>query len=194
MKLLLIDNDDSFTGNLDHLLTRTTGSQPMVVPYSRLGTIDPSEFDIAVISAGPGKPSEYPDYSTLIESGTPVLGVCLGMQIINEAFGGTTAPLPDCIHGKTDEIEFQDRTFTVARYHSLSVNDLGQDLDVIVINRSGLPMALQHRSLPILGYQFHPESFMTTNGGYFIEYAVSFFDKDRPEQVHGDRSIARPTQ
>lgn len=193
MKLLLIDNDDSFTGNLDHLLTRTTGSQPVVVPYSRLGTVDTAEFDIAVISAGPGKPSEYPDYSTLLASKTPVLGVCLGMQIVNEAFGGSTAQLPDCIHGKTDEIEFQGRTFTVARYHSLSVNDIGQDLEVKAVNRSRLPMALQHRSFPILGYQFHPESFMTTNGGYFIEYAISFFDKIRSCEVHGDRSVARPT-
>jgi para-aminobenzoate synthetase component 2 len=191
MKLVIIDNDDSFTGNLEHLLVESIGSRPLVVPYSHIDTVSPDEYDLEVISAGPGKPSEYPDYAALLESGVPILGICLGMQIINEHFGGVTARLPDCVHGKTDAVEFDGHTFTVARYHSLYLRRVAGCLDVIAVNDSGVPMALRHKSRRILGYQFHPESFMTPEGVYFVDHAISFLYPNRPHEVPRGRRVAR---
>ena len=191
MKAVIIDNDDSFTGNLEHILVESIGSHPLIVPYSYLDTVDPEKYDIVVISAGPGKPSEYPDYSELLESGVPLLGICLGMQIINEHFGGETARLPDCVHGKTDRVEFDGHTFTVARYHSLYLRRVADCLEVIARNAAGVPMALRHKSRRIIGYQFHPESFMTPEGAYFVDHAISFLCPDRSHEVPRDSRVAR---
>lgn len=186
MRILIIDNDDSFTGNLKHLIAQRLQTDPVVVPYTRLFAIDPSHYDLIVISAGPGKPSEYTGYRHMLDSDIPILGICLGMQIINEHFGGETARLDGCIHGRTERIEFEGRSLDVARYHSLCVKRVGANLEVIAVNSGGVPMALQHRSKRILGYQFHPESFLTTDGGYFIDYAIDFIHKARPQAVSGD--------
>jgi len=191
MKAVIIDNDDSFTGNLEHLLVESIGSRPLVVPYSHLGTVSPEDYDLAVISAGPGKPSEYPDYASLLESGVPILGICLGMQIINEHFGGETARLPGCMHGKTDWVEFDGRIFTVARYHSLYLRRVADCLEVIAANDAGVPMALRHKTCKIIGYQFHPESFMTPEGAYFVDYAIGFLDPGRSHEVPCDRGVTR---
>lgn len=180
MKILIVDNDDSFTGNLEHLIAGCLKVEPIVVPCTRISFVEPSQYDLIVISAGPGKPSEYRDYGPILDSGVPVLGICLGMQIVNEHFGGETARLDGCIHGRTERIEFEGRSFDVARYHSLYVKKVGFDLDVIAANANGVPMALQHRSRRIIGYQYHPESFMTTDGGYFIDHAIDFIHKARP--------------
>ena len=191
MKTVIIDNDDSFTGNLEHLLVDSIGSQPLIAPYSYLDTVNPEDHDLAVISAGPGKPSEYPEYAALLESGVPVLGICLGMQIINEHFGGETARLPDCVHGKTDRVEFDGRTFTVARYHSLYLRRVADCLETIAVNATGVPMALRHKTRRIIGYQFHPESFMTPEGAYFADYAISFLCPNRSPEVPRGIRVAR---
>ncbi|MBU1317693.1 MAG: aminodeoxychorismate/anthranilate synthase component II [candidate division Zixibacteria bacterium] len=186
MRILIIDNDDSFTGNLKHLIAQRLQTDPVVVPYTRLSVVEPSQYDLIVISAGPGKPSEYTGYRHMLDSDIPILGICLGMQIINEYFGGETARLDGCIHGRTERIEFEGRSLDVARYHSLCVKRVGANLEVIAVNSGGVPMALQHRSKRILGYQFHPESFLTTDGGYFIDYAIDFIHKARPQAVSSD--------
>ena len=174
MKIVLIDNNDSFTGNLEHILHACTRYRPVVVPYSHLNGVDPLLYDLAVISAGPGKPSEYPDYAPLLESVVPILGICLGLQIINEHFGGKTAKLSHCIHGKADTIQFHGKDFVVARYHSLYLDPVADCLEVIARNGLGLPMAVRHRTRAIIGYQFHPESFMTPEGESLIKYALRF--------------------
>ena len=171
MRILIIDNNDSFTANLEHLLAVTTRSEPEVLPYSQLAGIRPSAYDLNVISPGPGWPSDYPGYAPLLESGTPVLGICLGMQIINEHFGGDTATLSGCVHGRTDRVVLDSRRFVVARYHSLYLSRVASCLEVTATNPDGVPMAVQHRSRPLLGYQFHPESFLTGDGGSLIDYA-----------------------
>lgn len=172
MQILLIDNNDSFTGNLEHLLAVTCQSRPTVVPYARLKAIDSRRFDLTVISAGPGHPADYPNYRWLLETGRPILGICMGMQIINDYFGGETAQLPDCIHGRTDVVNMAGRRFVVARYHSLYLRKVAACLQVTAVNDDGVPMAVQHRSRPMIAYQFHPESFLTPDGGYFIDYAT----------------------
>ena len=176
MKILLIDNNDSFTCNLEHLLAITTKGKVKTIPYDELISEQPKGYDFTVISPGPGKPSEYPEYSYLFAQNVPVLGICLGMQIINEFFGGKIAPLPGCVHGKTDIIKFLGRNYTVARYHSLYLSQVADCLEVIATNMNGLPMAIRHKSRKILGYQFHPESFLTQDGEDFINHALKFFN------------------
>lgn len=169
MHVLLIDNNDSFTRNLEHLLAGTIpGCTVRVAPYSGLGDPDPARFDLVVISPGPGTPAEYPGYDRVLAAGRPVLGICLGMQIINELRGGTTGRLPGCVHGKTDTIDWQGVRHEVARYHSLHVTRPGQGLEVLARNAGGVIMALGSRQDRLLGYQFHPESFLTPDGGRFI--------------------------
>lgn len=171
MRILLIDNYDSFTHNLSHQLAVCSGMLPDIVAYHALPGTDLQPYDLAVISPGPGHPFHYPDYRQLLHGSTPTLGICLGMQIINNHFGGTTVRLDGCIHGKTDNFTFLGHTVTVARYHSLHVEKIGEALEVLAVNHDGVPMALKHRSKAMLGYQFHPESFLTDNGNQFIHKA-----------------------
>ncbi|MFV0421990.1 aminodeoxychorismate/anthranilate synthase component II [Oleidesulfovibrio sp.] len=131
-------------------------------------------FDLVVISPGPGSPDEYPHYAPLLQCGIPVLGICLGMQIINRHFGGNVQPLAGCVHGKPDTVTMQDvqRTITVGRYHSLHCTSVGNGLEVTGTNPQGIVMALRHTSVPMYGYQFHPESFLTDQGVWCIRHAL----------------------
>lgn len=177
MNILIIDNNDSFTLNLRHLVAEFAGRLPVVIAYDAINTADFCAYDIIVISPGPGKPEEYPDYKRLFESGKPIIGICLGMQIMAVEFGGEVDRLPDCFHGRTENIEFDGRTYAVARYHSLAVTRVPGCFDIISRDKSGVPMAMIHKNLPIVGYQFHPESFLTDRGRDFIDYAFAFIDR-----------------
>jgi len=175
MHILLIDNNDSFTRNLEHLLVSAiAGASVVVEPYASLPTLNHAAPDLLVISPGPGKPEDYPGYGRVFESGKPVLGVCLGMQIMNEHFGGSTGRLEGCVHGKTDFIVWQGSKQCVARYHSLYATSVGKDLDLLATNDAGVPMVIGNAEKRVLGYQFHPESFMTENGEAFIADACSY--------------------
>ena len=175
MHVLLIDNNDSFTHNLDHLLAGViVGAQIHVASYAQLPTLDLTTPDIIVISPGPGTPAEHPGYERVIQANKPILGVCLGMQILNELHGGTTGRLSNCVHGKTDSIHWQDEKRIVARYHSLYVTQLAADVQVLATNKDDVPMIIGNHERRILGYQFHPESFLTPDGGRFIVEALDF--------------------
>lgn len=169
MRILLADNADSFTWNLEHLLAGFFRARVEVAPY-------PPErvrnFDLLVISPGPGHPREYPAYAPLLDSGAPVLGICLGMQILNEHFGGTTERLPGCVHGRAEPVDLGGRSLRVARYHSLHAATLGRGLEVLAADAHGLVMALAHETRPLIGFQFHPESFLTEDGGHCLALAA----------------------
>lgn len=180
MRIVLIDNNDSFTRNLEHLLVTATSFVPDIISYGKDGTAlsacSLEQYDLIVISPGPGHPVEYDAYDCVFESGKPVLGICMGMQIINHYYGGTTDRLPNCVHGKTDLLEIDGDLRTIARYHSLYLSSIGKGLRVTsTLSGTTVPMIIEHENRPIMGLQFHPESFLTEQGEWYIHHATRFF-------------------
>jgi anthranilate synthase component II len=180
-KLLVIDNYDSFTFNLVQMF-RSYALDISVVRADSLSVDDVFRLhpDYVLVSPGPKSPTEAGISTELIrrcESAFPLLGVCLGMQCMNEAFGGSTVRAPVPMHGKTSEIE-HDGTglfegvpapLTVARYHSLAITRIHDALRVNARSPDGVPMAVQHVRHPLFGVQFHPESFLTHHGFKLVE-------------------------
>ncbi len=177
MRLLLIDNYDSFTYNL----AQAFGTLRAEVAVHRndkitLDDIQQMQPERIVISPGPGTPDDGGislEVLAQISGGTPTLGVCLGHQCIGQAFGGQVVRAPRLMHGKTSEVYHQGHPifrgvpnpFIATRYHSLIVQDpVPDDLDVIAQTAEGEIMALRHKTLPIIGVQFHPESILTEYG------------------------------
>ncbi len=179
--LLVLDNYDSFTFNLVQMFR----VYPLAVSVIRADKITVAEVaalrpDYIVVSPGPKDPAAAGISVPLIaqlHAQFPILGVCLGMQSMNEAFGGITirAPLP--MHGKTDEVHHQQKGLfmglpnpvKVARYHSLAVSNVNPVLEITAKTSDGVVMGLSHREHPLHGVQFHPESFLTEHGFALIE-------------------------
>ncbi|HEX6208898.1 MAG TPA: aminodeoxychorismate/anthranilate synthase component II [Actinomycetota bacterium] len=174
--ILLLDNYDSFTHNLAHLL-RVLGVEVLVV---RNDAITPEEAEAAapshlVISPGPGCPAEAGATRAVLRrlaARTPTLGVCLGHQAIVEVFGGEVGPARRLVHGEGASIRHDGRGvfrgvpqgFVAGRYHSLAARRLPDALEVSARAEDGEVMGVRHRSLPVEGVQFHPESVLTPLG------------------------------
>lgn len=183
MRLLLIDNFDSFVYNLAQAFG-ALGAEPIVVRNDRpLDELIALEPDGVVVSPGPGDPSDAGVSVTAIEyfgQRVPVLGVCLGHQCIGSAFGGaiTRAPVGP-MHGKTSPIEHDGEgvfaglptPFDATRYHSLSIDESGwpDELETTARSDDGIVMGVRHKSHPIEGVQFHPESVLTPAGPALLE-------------------------
>ena len=176
--LLVIDNYDSFTYNLVQLLGEL-GAEPVVRRNDQVtvAEIASGGYHGIVISPGPGEPSGAGvSLATIRELGSrfPILGVCLGHQAIGEAFGGRIVRAPRPIHGKASRVTHDGRgifagvptEIDVARYHSLVIEPRSCPpvLEVTATTADGIIMGVRHRSLPIEGVQFHPESVLTSNG------------------------------
>jgi anthranilate synthase component 2 len=183
MKLLVIDNYDSFTYNLVHFLGEL-GADPVVHRNDKitLDEIDAMAPEAIVLSPGPCTPNEAGICLSLITRFaplTPILGVCLGHQAIGQAMGGEVVRAPMLMHGKTSRINHTGRGifrglnagFEATRYHSLIVRQesLPKDLEVTASTDDGLIMGMQHRSLPTHGVQFHPESIASENGHAILQ-------------------------
>jgi len=181
-KLLVIDNYDSFTYNLVQMFMtydiRIHVHRSDMISLDYAYSLSP---DYILISPGPRDPSHSGISIPLIRGffrRVPILGVCLGMQCINEAFGGTTVRAPIPVHGKTSSIIHHNcglfkgipSPFRAARYHSLMV-DLNKDGPLKPTSRGvdGIIMGISHPSFPLHGIQFHPESFMTEHGFSIID-------------------------
>ncbi|MFD4640801.1 aminodeoxychorismate synthase component I [Lentzea sp. NPDC058436] len=205
MRTLLIDNYDSFTYNLFQLLGEVNGVAPTVVRNDvDWSSIDVSEFDAVVISPGPGSPDVDTDFGVsakaILESGLPVLGVCLGHQGICHLFGGTVGLAPAPVHGRVFPVEHTGvdvfaglpSPYNVVRYHSLAATTLPDCLEPIAWT-DGIIMGVRHRSLPIWGVQFHPESISSEYGrellANFRDLALS---RGRGYQVHVRKVAALP--
>jgi para-aminobenzoate synthetase component 2 len=182
-RILVVDNYDSFVYNLVQYLAQL-GAE---VDVRRNDALEPAELpslgvDGVLISPGPGTPKDagvsMDVVSACADSGTPVFGVCLGHQAIGAVFGGVVERAPELLHGKTSQVTHDGAgvlaglpsPFIATRYHSLAVREdsLPAELEVTGRSTSGVVMALRHRSLPIDGVQFHPESVLTQGGHRMI--------------------------
>ena len=183
MKLLVIDNYDSFTYNLVHFLG-DLGATSQVFRNDRitLDEIDAMAPDAIVLSPGPCTPNEAGICLSLIDRfapTTPLLGVCLGHQAIGQAMGGDVIRAPHLMHGKTSKINHTGKGlfrglnsgFEATRYHSLIVKreTLPAVLEVTASTDDGLIMGVQHRTMPVHGVQFHPESIASENGHALLQ-------------------------
>jgi len=177
-RILVIDNYDSFVYNLVQELGEL-GAEPEVFRNDAIevDAIRRSRPDAVVISPGPGRPeSAGISMQAVVDIGStiPLLGVCLGHQCIGQVFGGRIVAAPALMHGKTSEIHHDGlgifrglpNPFVATRYHSLVVapDSISPELDVTARTSDGVIMGLRHRTLPIEGVQFHPESILTPSG------------------------------
>ena len=177
MKIVIIDNYDSFTYNLSHLI-KEIGAEVTVIRNNQFTLNQLERFDKIVLSPGPGIPSEAGlllDVIKTYKGHKPILGVCLGHQAIGEVFGGTLENLSDVFHGvATEGTQFSNdyifdslpKRITMGRYHSWVVNreNFPTCLEVTAVSDEGQIMALKHKNYDIHGIQFHPESVLTPEG------------------------------
>ena len=181
--ILIIDNYDSFTYNLVHLVGRHTDDLEVVRNDAlTVDEVRERQPDGILISPGPGRPADAGITEPVIRAlgdSTPILGVCLGHQAIGEVFGGRVTHAPTLMHGKTSPVHHDGRTvfegleqdFEATRYHSLIVERVSIDeneLEISAETEDGLVMGFRHRRYPIEGIQFHPESVMTNAGPQLI--------------------------
>ena len=176
MKVLVIDNYDSFTYNLVQYIGEL-GADPVVIRNDELSPVEAANLkpDRLVISPGPGTPDDTGysvEYLRTIGTDVPTLGVCLGHQTIVTAFGGTIGRAPEPRHGKISVIDHDGRgvfrglppRFEATRYHSLAATVVPEILEITATSEDGVVQGVRHRELPIEGVQFHPESIMTGVG------------------------------
>ena len=177
MKIVIIDNYDSFTYNLSHLI-KEIGAEVTVIRNNQFTLNQLERFDKIVLSPGPGIPSEAGlllDVIKTYKGRKPILGVCLGHQAIGEVFGGTLENLSDVFHGvATEGTQFSNdyifdslpKRITMGRYHSwvVSRENFPTCLEVTAVSDEGQIMALKNKNYDIHGIQFHPESVLTPEG------------------------------
>ena len=185
----MIDNYDSFTYNLVHMLEAFDGVSVVVKRNDQLALDDVVPFEKIVLSPGPGIPSEagrMPEIVRAFAETKSILGVCLGHQCIGEVFGGVLLNIAAPIHGKATPIEVTDsaeslfgglpKRFAVGRYHSWVVQREGlptDSLQVTAVDDAGNIMALRHKQFDVRGVQFHPESILTEHGQTMLKNWVS---------------------
>ena len=180
-RILVVDNYDSFVFNLVQYLQQL-GAECTVVRNDAVQAHDAANYDGVLISPGPGVPEKAGVSVEMIkfcaEKKIPLFGVCLGHQAIGVAFGATVSRAPELLHGKTSLVHHQQQgvledlpsPFTATRYHSLCVerDTVGADLEITGATESGIVMSMRHRTLPIEGVQFHPESVLTEHGNQML--------------------------
>ncbi len=182
MKILVLDNYDSFTYNLVNYIEKVSDEKVDVFRNDAITLKEVAAYDKILLSPGPGLPSESGILIDLIKeyaSSKDILGVCLGLQAIGEVYGGKLINLESVYHGVATEMKIvkEDvmfkgipKKFNAGRYHSwvLDENNFPNDLEVTVQDENGRVMALRHKKFKLRGVQFHPESILTENGELMI--------------------------
>ena len=180
--ILLIDNYDSFTYNLYHLLYTLTGTPPVVVRNDEVDLASVNNFEALVLSPGPGLPSESGKMNECIEAAwnkIPVLGICLGHQAIAEFMGARLKNMEKVFHGVSRSARILDHgslyhginsPFEAGSYHSWTIDPLFLPVEMVVtsVDEDGEILSFHHKNLPITGIQFHPESILTPTGPAII--------------------------
>jgi anthranilate synthase component II len=182
MKILVLDNYDSFTYNLVHII-RALGHAVDIYRNDKISADDVKKYDKILLSPGPGIPDEAGIMKQVIKEYGPsksILGICLGHQGIGEVFGASLYNIPKVLHGVTSTVEVKDnseylfegvtKTFQGTHYHSWAVraDSITPELIVTAVNDEGLVMGLSHIKYDVKGLQFHPESIMTPEGPKMI--------------------------
>ncbi len=205
MRTLLIDNHDSYTYNVFHLLAGVSGEEPIVVDNDAVSwrALSRWDFDAIVLSPGPGSPERWHDFCVcndiLRYSEIPVLGICLGHQGLGHLLNGKVSSAPEAMHGRLSRIHHSDdglfagipQDFPVVRYHSLQITDMGPDGEITAWADDGVVMGIEHRQRPMWGVQFHPESIATEHGARLVE---NFYDLARRLRSPRWRGAKRPLQ
>jgi para-aminobenzoate synthetase len=208
VKTLLVDNHDSYTYNVFHLLAAASGEEPMVVNNDAVSwrVLTRMDFDAIVLSPGPGHPSRWHDFGVcrdiLRHSEVPVFGICLGHQGIGNLLEGTVNRAPMAMHGRLSRVMhegkglFKDvpQGFSVVRYHSLAITSPpGPEGHIVAWSDDGVVMGVEHTKRPIWGVQFHPESISTQYG---LKIAENFFDlaaRHKPQARPAGRATIVPS-
>lgn len=207
-RILVIDNYDSFVFNLVQYLAQL-GAECTVVRNDEVEANEASKYDGVLISPGPGTPDKAGVSIAMInycaENLIPLFGVCLGHQAIGEAFGATVSRAPELLHGKTSQVIHNGTgvltnlpsPFTATRYHSLAVEraTVPEVLEITGSTDSGVVMSLRHKTLPIQGVQFHPESVLTEHGHLMLaNWLVTCGDSGAPQRAVGLSPVVGSTK
>jgi para-aminobenzoate synthetase len=205
VKTLLVDNHDSYTYNVFHLLAAASGEEPMVVNNDAVSwrVLTRMDFDAIVLSPGPGHPSRWHDFGVcsdiLRHSEVPVFGICLGHQGIGNLLEGTVKRAPMAMHGRLSRVMHEGKGlfkgvpqgFSVVRYHSLAITTPpGPEGSIVAWSDDGVVMGVEHTKRPIWGVQFHPESISTEYGRKIAE---NFFELAAQHRREGERPAGRAT-
>jgi para-aminobenzoate synthetase len=209
MRTLLVDNHDSYTYNVFHLLAAAAGEEPVVVNNDAVSwrVLSRSDFDAIVLSPGPGRPERWHDFGVcrdiLRYSEIPVLGICLGHQGIGNLLEGGVSTAPMAMHGRLSHVRHSDsgifegipQDFSVVRYHSLAITGPpGPEGHVTAWADDGVVMGIEHTKRPIWGVQFHPESIATEHGRAIAEnfYAMAARLRNKPHPRTAGRRADNP--
>ena len=196
-KILVVDNYDSFVFNLVQYLQQL-GAEVVVKRNDEVNANSINEFDGVLLSPGPGTPEDagacIEIVDAAIEKQKPLLGVCLGHQAIGAALGGKVSRAPELLHGKTSQVQHKNEgvfkdlksPFRATRYHSLAIenSNFPNDLTITATTESGVIMGVKHKTAPIDGVQFHPESVLTEGGHQLLaNWLESTGDVDAQSKV-----------
>jgi para-aminobenzoate synthetase len=205
MRTLLVDNHDSYTYNVFHLLAGVSGEEPIVVDNDAVSwrALERWDFDAIVLSPGPGTPRRWHDFCVcddiLRYSEIPVLGICLGHQGLGNVLEGEVRSAPEAMHGRLSQIFHEGaglfagipQGFPVVRYHSLAITGMGPDGNVCAWADDGVVMGIEHRGRPMWGVQFHPESIATEHGARLVE---NFYSLARERKKPSRQATKRPAR
>jgi para-aminobenzoate synthetase len=209
MTTLLVDNYDSYTYNVFHILAAVSGEEPIVIQNDAVswGALSRWDFDAIVISPGPGHPDRWHDFGVCADilrwSEIPILGICLGHQGLGRLLEGMVEAAPMPMHGRVSHVRHVGhglfagipQGFSVVRYHSLAVTGpIGPDGRVTAWTEDGVVMGIEHRHRPMWGVQFHPESISTEHGRSLIENFYALARHHKPSRALGARRLVTPPQ
>ncbi len=192
MKILILDNYDSFTYNLVHMVEDITGNLPDVFRNDEIALEDIERYDVIMLSPGPGVPDEagiLKDVIATYAGRIPIFGVCLGLQAITEVFGGQIENMGEVFHGVATEMEIIEskadifkgipQKFEAARYHSwiASKENFPRTIAITAVDEDGEIQAIQHKEFNVSAVQFHPESILTEVGEQIVRNFLETVEK-----------------